>query len=188
SRFRPTTSAAVAAIAIRNVDPDRSPPPKLSMRRCAADNRVWKRSTPSNRPIAAATFRGHAKAQQARRAYPATRNRSTPAARSRNHGLVRDFESLFTPTLHNAHEVSCGPVHARDHQPCYTNLVQLLPSCPASPTASPLRYAAGLCRIDDEPDSSRHQRHHSAARLQRRLPRSPLPPAPIPCSRVRLSF
>src|SRR5690606_6206078 len=41
----------------------------------------------------------------------------------------------------NAHEVSCGPVHARDHQPCYTNLVQLLPSCPASPTASPLRYA-----------------------------------------------
>jgi len=88
----------------------------------------------------------------------------------------------------NAHEVSCGPVHARDHQPCYTNLVQLLPSCPASPTVSPLRYAAGLCRIDDEPDSSRHQRHHSAARLQRRLPRSPLPPAPIPCSRVRLSF
>src|SRR5690606_10872292 len=69
---------------------------------------------------------------------PATRNRSTPAARSRNHGLVRDFESLFTPTLHNAQKVSCGPVHAQAHQPCYTNLVQLLHGGPARPTASPL--------------------------------------------------
>src|SRR5690606_10644661 len=44
-------------------------------------------------------------------------------------------------TRHNALKVSCGPVHAQAHQPCYTNLVQLLPSSLTRPTASPLRYA-----------------------------------------------
>src|SRR5690606_18587885 len=39
--------------------------------------------------------------------------------------------------VHNAPKVSCGPVHAQARQPCYTNLVQLLPGSLTRPTASP---------------------------------------------------
>src|SRR5690606_35966499 len=39
----------------------------------------------------------------------------------------------------NALKVSCGPIHAQAHQPCYTNLVQALHSCLTCSTASPNR-------------------------------------------------
>src|SRR5690606_21041973 len=54
--------------------------------------------------------------------------------------LCRQFHLiLITRVLPNALKVSCGPVHAQAHQPCYTNLVQLLLSSLTRPTASPLR-------------------------------------------------
>src|SRR5690606_24554206 len=53
----------------------------------------------------------------------------------------------------NALKVSCGPVHAQAHQPCYTNLVQALHNCAARPSASPFRYAsvrAGKVMVDSQ--------------------------------------
>src|SRR5690606_32502821 len=57
--------------------------------------------------------------------------------------VVSEDELSNAPNLprYNAQKVSCGPIHARAQQPCYTNLVQALHSCPNHPTASPLRYA-----------------------------------------------
>ena len=52
--------------------------------------------------------------------------------------LSAQASALDIQTRHNAQKVSCGPVHAQAHQPCYTNLVQLLHGGPARPTASPL--------------------------------------------------
>src|SRR5690606_29935755 len=50
--------------------------------------------------------------------------------------------------------------HAQAQWPCYTNLIQALPACLASPTASPLRYADhGSARRHDRP----HHEHSNEA-------------------------
>src|SRR5690606_29124187 len=73
-----------------------------------------------------------------------------------------------------------GKLRARPcsvRQPHVTNLIQLLPSCQASPTASPPRYADA----DRERDTSRRAMIASTNRAlprgyMRRLPRCPSPP------------
>src|SRR5690606_38006007 len=77
------------------------------------------------------------------------RKNKDPRDRKQQETTTERAHTRYRP---NAQKVSCGPVHAQAHEPCYTNLIQLLHSSPTRPTASPATLDRGFT-IRREPHS-----------------------------------